>query len=908
MLDATYPDGAYSIKISGGPTISFTVAFGQPVAPTEITNFTALQDWAGDTPTINWDPIAGASANDALSFLISASDGTELFDPTDLTGISTSVTSSALPEGETLTADLTYVRVVSRFDSLGTLPVLMGSGFNLEFPILVAVQGPAITTQPSNSAVSAGSLVGLSVTASGSSQAYQWYKDGVAIPGATGQNYIIPQSQASDGGNYTVVVSNAGGSTTSVPATVAVAPALMISTYAGTRQGGFGYADGAASTAQFLSPTGVAVDAAGNVYVADSGNNAVRMITPGGTVSTVAGAAGQPGSADGIGSAARFTTPWGIVCDGHGNLYVSDQAQSTIRKIAPGGVVTTLAGHAGQMGHADGVGAAAQFNLPQALALDAEGDIIVADTANYLLRRVTPGGTVTTIAGNPVFFDDYPVGYGNLGSVHAVAADAAGNIYVPGQSYQILMVSPSGEVSTVTGNGTAENQVGPNVGIPFPTALAVGPSGSLYVASLSGIFLVDQSRFVTSLGLIDSTGSYANTNLSVNDVSAIAVDAAGVLYLADTNNNVIRKCIFTPGNANPGITFTAQPQPATVALGDSVILNGAAGGEAWFYAWYKDGVPIPGATGTTLVLENTTAADAGNYTLLSGNTVGTLMSSPAAVNFVATGDPGRLLNLSVRSTEGTGAQTLITGFVLDGTTQGATESLLVRGVGPGLAQFGVSGVLNDPALTVFSGSQAIVSDDNWGGGATLAQDFASVGAFTLAPTSPDAALAYGFAPGPYTAQVTGNGGSTGIALAEVYDLSPAFEAGASQLVNLSARTQVGTGANILIAGFVIGGSTSKTVLIRAAGPALTQFGVSGVRESPQLKVFSGNTVVAANTGWDYSNSVIRDLFFDVGAFVFNIGSSDSAVALTLAPGAYTAQVSGVGGTTGVALVEIYVVP
>ena len=143
----------------------------------------------------------------------------------------------------------------------------------------------------------------------------------------------------------------------------------------------------------------MAVDGTGNVYVADSENSTLRKVTPAGVVTTLAGTAGFPGSADGTGAAARFGFPAGVAVDGSGNVYVADTGNSTVRKVTPAGVVSTLAGTAGSYGSADGTGAAARFNLPIGVAVDGSGNVYVADTYNDTLRKVTPAGVVSTLAG-----------------------------------------------------------------------------------------------------------------------------------------------------------------------------------------------------------------------------------------------------------------------------------------------------------------------------------------------------------------------------------------------------------------------------------------------------------------------------------------------------------------------------
>jgi sugar lactone lactonase YvrE len=207
-------------------------------------------------------------------------------------------------------------------------------------------------------------------------------------------------------------------------------PATVVSTIAGSA-GVPGSTDATASAARFNYPLGVAVDSATNVYVADQGNHTIRMITPGGVVTTLAGSAGQNGSGDGFQSIARFNFPYGVAVDSGGSVYVADTGNHMIRKILSGGFVMTLAG-SGSSGTADGTGTGAQFFQPNSLALDSAGNIYVADTFNSTIRKVTPGGSVTTLAGSA----------GQNGSTNGVgtaalfsypggiALDAAGRMFI----------------------------------------------------------------------------------------------------------------------------------------------------------------------------------------------------------------------------------------------------------------------------------------------------------------------------------------------------------------------------------------------------------------------------------------------------------------------------------------------
>ncbi len=272
------------------------------------------------------------------------------------------------------------------------------------------------------------------------------------------------------------------------------------------------------------------------------------------------------------------------------------------------------------------------------------------------------------------------------------------------------------------------------------------------------------------------------------------------------------------------------------------------------------------------------------------------------------GDPGRLVNLSIRVQAGTDAQTLIMGLTIGGTGTGGNKSLLVRGVGPSLAEFGVTGFLTDPVMAVRSGSSVLADNDNWGNNAQVSAAGTQVGAFPFASTSSrDAALVVMRPAGGYTVQISGVGGTTGIALAEAYDVTApgGFTATSPRLINVSARAQVGTGGEVLIAGFSIGGTSEKTVLIRAVGPALAVFGVDGYLVDPKLELYSsGGNLLGENDNWPLSSAMAFATGY-VGAFELPMGSRDAALIATLRPGSYTVQVSGVLGTTGVGLVEVY---
>jgi hypothetical protein len=228
-----------------------------------------------------------------------------------------------------------------------------------------------------------------------------------------------------------------------------------------------------------------------------------------------------------------------------------------------------------------------------------------------------------------------------------------------------------------------------------------------------------------------------------------------------------------------------------------------------------------------------------------------------------------------------------------------------------LGSFGVTGTHADPQIKLLSGQNALAANAGWSGAPAIAAQATAVGAFTWGTSATaDSAISTVLAQGSYTAQVSSVSGGTGVALVEIYDATSGGGAGTSapHLINISTRGYVGTGGNELIAGFVVAGTTGQTVLIRASGPSLARFGVTGTLADPQVDLLAGQTVLASNAGWNGDPNIAAGAAA-VGAFSWgSSASADSAILITLPPGAYTAEVKGLSGDTGVALVEIYALP
>lgn len=350
--------------------------------------------------------------------------------------------------------------------------------------------------------------------------------------------------------------------------------------------GGRGNADGTGGAAAFDLPTSVAVDGAGNVYVADARNDTIRKITAAGVVTTFAGAAGQIGSADGTGAAARLGDPDGVAVDGAGNVYVADTFNSTIRKITPAGVVTTLAGSAGLTGGADGTGAAARFNLPEAVAVDGAGNVYVADTQNFTIRKITADGVVTTLAGSAGVGGsaDGTGAAARFNNPTSVAVDSAGNVYVADRgNATIRKITPAGVVTTFAGSaGTTGQADGAGAAARFnnPAGVAVDGAGNVYVAdAFNGtIRKITPAGAVTTLagspgtgGSTDGTGAAARFSI----VTGVAVDGSGNVYVADQFNNTIRK--ITPAGAVTTLAGTASLFGSADGTGTAARFDGPTG-------------------------------------------------------------------------------------------------------------------------------------------------------------------------------------------------------------------------------------------------------------------------------------------------------------------------------------------
>ncbi|HEY9154531.1 MAG TPA: hypothetical protein VIM69_05335, partial [Opitutaceae bacterium] len=466
-----------------------------------------------------------------------------------------------------------------------------------------------------------------------------------------------------------------------------------------------------------------------------------------------------------------------------------------------------------------------------------------------------------------------------------------------------------------------------------PIGIALDNLGNLFVADSgsNAIRKVAPDGTVTTLsGLTPDDIDGVGANAHFNNPSFIAVDnSTGNLYISDTANNDIRLGISGNSGMNT-ITVKTQPTGQAILAGFSGVFRVSATSPfALTYQWQvlapgsgtwtnlSDSGTYSGSTSASLSVLNVSAdMNGAQYRVIISDGSQVQTTSNAATLTVPAGSGGtpdgsaRLLNISTRSSVGSGGNVQIAGFIITGSS---SKTVLIRANGPALQKSGItSGFLADPKLVLHNtdATQSVIAtNDNWGENAAekanIQSAVSTTGALAWDDGSKDAAIVATLNPGGYTAIVSSaDGTSTGISLVEVFVVDQNNTA--SKLSNISTRSFVTTGANVQIAGFIVSGSSPKRVVIRANGPALSKYGVTNPLADPQIELHSSTTgqpIIATNDNWDATSQ--KPIFQTLGIDNWDTGSKDAAIITTLAPGGYTAIVSGVNGATGVALVEVY---
>jgi len=503
------------------------------------------------------------------------------------------------------------------------------------------LSGPVISTQPVNQTPTSGQSVVFSVTASSNPlPTYQWQveargtgtwtnlSDNSTYSGSGTASLTVNSSALLDGNSFQCMITNSIGTVTTTPVTLVVETPLAVATLAG-QAGTSGHADGTRSGAQFNSPTDIAVDGSGNIYAADTDNDTVRKITPDGVATTIAGQSGVSGSNDGTGSA-LFNHPAGIAVDGSGNAYVADTTNNTIRKLViASGTVSTLAGQAGVTGSTNGTGTAARFNGPSGIIADATGNLYVADTLNHTVRKVTGAGVVTTIAGTAGTsgFTDATSTAARFHGPQGLALDTLGNLFVADTNNNAIrmIATANGVVSTVAGQA--------------------GIAGSIDGA-------VSQAQF--------------------HFPSGVAVDAGGNLYIADTDNHILRKIAPSSPSVGSNAISLATGKVSTLAgqAGSSGSVDGIGAaarlnfptGVAVYASLSAQAVPVAGSSSVVYIADTTNST----IRLAVVPAAPAIMSQPQSLT-VTVGDTATLTVLAAGSPAPT-YQWLFNGSAISGAT------------------------------------------------------------------------------------------------------------------------------------------------------------------------------------------------------------------------------------------------
>jgi sugar lactone lactonase YvrE len=628
-----------------------------------------------------------------------------------------------------------------------------------------------------------------------------------------------------------------------------ITPAGVVTTLAGRDGANAGTADGAGANARFNNPKGLAADSSDNLYVTDTNNHTIRTITPAGAVTTVAGFPGTKGASDGVAASARFTSPSSVAIDGSGNLYIVDTGNATIRKLTTTGVVSTIAGLSGVSGSAEGTGNAVRLTTPYGIAVDSAGNVLIADSGNNAIRK----GVATGAAGTVAIQTQPKSQYVNVTNRVVMSLSATGptaptyqwrknNVNLPGATdatYTIASAQLSDEASyTVVATSGAVSVVSSAAVLQvFPASVTIPPILFLTqpleqsVAAGQGVsFVVDvagsatpsfqwQKDQVDIAGATNATFTIGSTQSSDAGSYRVVVSAGGTSQASISAQLTVTGAVTPPPPPSTGRIINLSILSSIAAGGDNFTMGYVVGGSGTSgtkplviraagpsLSVFGVGSPLDdpqfslfagstaaggndnwgGSPALTAALAavgafafvSPTSKDAATTANISSRDNSVVVSSAnsgggsvlaevydATPSSSFTTTTPRLINVSVRKNLGTG---LTVGFVLGGS---AATKVLVRVVGPTLGTFGVGGVVADPQLTLFNDKSVKIGENNdWGGTTDLAAAFAAVGAFVLPATSKDAALVATLQPGSYSVVASGTAGTSGVALVEVYEV------------------------------------------------------------------------------------------------------------------------------------------
>jgi hypothetical protein len=902
--------GSYSLSIRAWSSTNKRGDGGNPTFTVQIN----VQGGAVAPPTFSTHP-ASASVNVGanVNFTAAATGGTITYQWRK--------DGAALSGATAATLGLTNVSVASA-GSYDVVATNAGGSTTSNAATLTVSQpavAPTITTQPLDATATVGGTVSFSAAASGTAPiTYQWTKDGAAVAGATAATLTLNAVTLASAGSYQLTATNAAGSAQSAVVTLTVtepvvAPSITTQpvnatatvggtvsfsaaasgtapiTYQWTKDG----APIAGATSTTLTLNAVTLTSAGSYRLSATNAAGTAQSNPASLTVTEATVAPsfstQPTNATAtVGGSVTFSAA------ANGTAPITYQWTKDGAPIA-GATSTTLTLNAVTLASAGSyrlsatnAAGTAQSN-PAVLSLN-EAVVVPQFTVQPASIAAMVGGTVSFSAmvsgsgpltyqwlkdGAPLTGATSPtltlpiVTEASVGSYRLVATNPAGSVQSSAATLTLSTVQATPTVSVVPMSQTVQ----PNAMVTL-TAVVAGTGPLTYQWTRNGFAIPGATASVLVMNGVDETAGGAYRVIVHNDLGSVHSHLAHV--------------IVTPA---VGPTILVQPLGQSVVQGASVTLSVEATGPGPLtYQWHRSGVSLPGANAAQLVLTGVQLSDAGDYTVTVSNSSGSVVSAGATLA-VTQGVASAITNVSV-VTNLAAEQLLVVGF----SVSGGDKSFLLRAVGPGLDAFGVPQTMPDPEIVLYQGGTRLEWNDNWGGDRSMVELSASVGAFGLAANSLDAALVSSVG-GGRTAQIHGRIG--GRVLVEVYDAGRGMT---QRLTNISARNRVGSGGDVLIAGFTISGRAAKTVLIRAIGPSLGQFGVPAVLDDPKLEVYSGSTRLAENDSWSPS---LAPVFARVGAFGLAEGSRDAATVLSLPPGGYTVQVSGVAGAVGEALIEVF---
>jgi hypothetical protein len=863
--------GSYSVVVSN----SVGSATSNAATLTLVTIVTA--------PSITTQPASAAvTAGNSATFSVAAS-GTSPFtyqwrkDGSSISG----ATSSTYSISSTSTSDAgSYIVVIT--NSVGS-----ATSNAATLSVAAAVIAPAITTQPNAVSVQAGGSASFSVLANGSAPlSYQWRKDGITIPAATSPAYTISSTASSDAGIYSVVVTNSAGSATSNAASLTVAAVVIAPTITSqpnavsVQSGGTAnFSVSASGTAPFTyqwRKDGIAIPAAtSSTYTisstasSDAGSYSVVVSNSVGSATSNAATL----TLVTIATAPSITTQPASAAVTAGN-------SATFSVAASGTSPFTYQWSKG--GSSISGATSSTYSISSTSTSDAGSYIVVITnsagsvTSNSATLTVSAAVVAPTITTQP---NAVSVQSGGSASFSVVASGTAPLSYqwrkdgtpIGGATNSTYTVSPASVINagnysvavsngagSVTSNSVALTVVSTSntlsiVTQPTSVSILLGQNATFSVLA-DGAAPLKYEWKKDGVSIAGATGSI----LRLVNVTASQAGSYSVLVTSSSGSVTSNSAALT---VNSPLTITANPTSRSAAIGDALasaftVTATAASGVTLTYQWRKDGVNIPDATSSTLGLTSIKAADFGSYSVTVSSPSGTITSSSAALYRVS--DPV-IAPVITREPKGI--------------TIKAGSSLILSVAATGSPAPTYQWQLNGTAVP----------------GATAA---------TLVLTDILASQA-----GSYNVVVANSAGSTTSKFATVV-----INDGFGRQLSLSTLGYVGSGGDILIPGFFVAGNGVKRLLIRAAGPALEQFGVSNVLADPQLVIFKGSLQWISNDNWsaDAANATsVVAAGKSVGAFALTTGSKDAALVASLDPGAYSIQVSGVGGTTGKAIVEAY---